>query len=482
MGKNKTKIILLLALALVLRLINLNQSFWLDEGAQVLMSQKSLTFIWFGRGADFQPPLFYFLIHFWLKLGRSEIFLRLPSVFFGITTIYLVYLLAKRLFDEKVGLLSALFLAFAPYHIYYSQEVRMYSLLAFLGTLSTYFLWRKKYLFYLLTTTVSLYTHYFAFLILIFHLNWIISGITYFSAVAGKYARLKTALRRWVLVFGGIFLLFSPWIPQFVKQLQAGKYLVNVLPGWRQVSNLSAIKAFPLTLIKFSLGRISFDNKIFYTGIAIFIFTVLGFIFYQASKKLSKEKIFLINWFLVPVLLCILISFFIPMYQPFRLLFTIIPFYLLIAIGALSLNKRYQSVAIGAILLISFSGLFLYYTNPKFQREDWRAATKLVESQDPQNSVAIFEFSEPFAPYLWYSQGKMKAYGVLPGLRATPEVVNQKMPEVTKNVKNIFLFQYLQPLTDPERLVEGWLQKNGFEEKEIKDFSGVGFVYNYIRR
>jgi len=55
------------------------------------------------------------------------------------------------------------------------------------------------------------------------------------------------------------------------------------------------------------------------------------------------------------------------------------------------------------------------------------------------------------------------------------------MPEVTTGADNVFLFQYLQPLTDPENLVSVWLQKNGFEKKKIKDFSGVGFVYNWRR-
>ena len=67
MGKNK-RIILILILATVLRLLFSNQSFWLDEGAQMIMSAKSLVFQWFGRSADFHPPLFYFLIHFWLQL------------------------------------------------------------------------------------------------------------------------------------------------------------------------------------------------------------------------------------------------------------------------------------------------------------------------------------------------------------------------------------------------------------------------------
>jgi len=481
MGKDRIKIVLVLILGLILRFINLNQSFWLDEGAQALMSSKSLLFQWFGRGADFHPPFFYLLIHFWMKLAKSEWFLRLPSVIFGVLTIYLVFRVGEKLFDKKIGLLSALFLAVSPYHIYYSQELRMYSLMAFLGILSTYFLWRRRYFLYLLTTVLLLYTHYFTIFLLIFHFFWIILDIKYFSKIGRRHTEESFSLGKWILVFLGIFLLFSPWVPQLLNQLSAGRYLIETLPAWKSVSNLSPIKAFFLTLVKFSLGRVSFENKIFYLAFSLIILFGLVFILYQGLRKPTKEKIFMGLWFFVPISLSIPISFFVPIYQPFRLLFVLPVFCLLLAIGVFSLRKKYHLIATAMILAFNVFGLYLYYSNSRFQRENWREAVKFIESQDAKNSVAIFEFSEPFAPYQWYSQGKIMAYGVLPGLKAKPEVINQKMPEVTSGVDNVFLFQYLQPLIDAERLVEGWLRKNGFKEKEIKDFSGVGFVYNYVR-
>jgi uncharacterized membrane protein len=470
MGKDKIKVILVLALAAILRLINLNQSFWLDEGAQVLMSSKSLHFQWFGRTTgEFHPPLFYILIHFWLKLGKSEWFLRLPSVIFGVATVYFVFLVGKRLFNEKLGILSAFFLAISQYHVYYSQEVRMYSLAALLATASTFFLLGGKWFFYFLTITALLYSHYLGAFIFFPHAIWIL----FFQRKVFKY---------WFYSIVFSFLVFFPWLSQFFKQLKSGLNLVEILPGWANVSSLAPAKVFPLTFIKFSLGRISFYNKTFYAAISLIIFLIYGFLFYQTFRKIQKQGLFLWGWFLIPLFLGFIISFFLPLFQPFRFLFTIVPFYLLLALGILAFKKSWQKIFVGIIIFISLSSLFLYFSQARLQREDWRAATTFIESQDPKNSVAIFEFSQPFAPYQWYSQGEVKAYGVLPGLKAKPEVVNQKMFEVTAGVDNVFLFQYLQPLTDPDHLVEGWLQKNGFKEKEIKDFSGVGFVYNYIRK
>jgi len=468
MGKNTPKIILILFLATVLRLVNLNQSFWLDEGAQMLMSEKSLTFQWFGRVNDFHPPLYYFLTHFWLQLGRSEWFLRLPSVFFGVATVYLVYLLGKKLFNEKLGLICALFLAVAPYHLYYSQEARMYSLLAFLATASMLFLVERKWFAYLLTTTAMLYTHYAAFFLLPVQVIWVI------------FWQRKTTSRFFQHLFLSL-LFYLPWLAQFFKQLGAGSNLVSLLPSWRSVASLPVIKALPLTFIKFSLGRISFIDKRVYALVAGLLVVIFGYLFYQALKKFTKEKIFVLNWLALPLLLALTISLFMPMYQPFRLLFTIVPFYLLLTTGVLALKKKWQPLAIVAVLLISLSGLGIYYANPRFHRENWREATAYIEALDPENSVAIFKFSDSFAPYQWYSQGRVKAIGVLPGLRANTAIIDEKINGVIGDKENVFLFEYLTEITDPEHLVEGWLKRNGFKEESIKDFSGVGFIYNYQR-
>ena len=129
---------LILGLGLVLRLLSLNQSLWLDEAILAnAVSRLSLTdLITQYMPTDFNPPLFYLFEWFWGRwFGFSEIALRFPSVIFGMVTVYLVYRLG--------GKLPALLLATSGLSIYYSQEARMYSLaalavkLAFFATYAT---------------------------------------------------------------------------------------------------------------------------------------------------------------------------------------------------------------------------------------------------------------------------------------------------------------------------------------------------------
>ena len=55
-------------------------------------------------------PLYYVLLHLWLKLGDGEAFLRSLSVVFGVASVPLAYLVAKELLGAKAAATAALLL------------------------------------------------------------------------------------------------------------------------------------------------------------------------------------------------------------------------------------------------------------------------------------------------------------------------------------------------------------------------------------
>ncbi|MFB0536733.1 MAG: glycosyltransferase family 39 protein, partial [Anaerolineae bacterium] len=131
-------------LALALRLYRLGaQSLWYDEGVSVYLSRMSLPQLTAWTADDIQPPLYYYLLHFWLPLfGQfsSEFVVRFPSLFFGVLTVPLMYRMGQHLFGTMAGLLAALLAAISPLYLWYSQETRMYTMLTFLCLLSSYLL------------------------------------------------------------------------------------------------------------------------------------------------------------------------------------------------------------------------------------------------------------------------------------------------------------------------------------------------------
>src|SRR5690348_17047410 len=75
------------------------------------------------------PPLMFFLLHAWIKLGSSELFLRLPFVVSGVLFGWMLYLWVRRIAAEEVARSALAIAMLAPSLIALSAEVRQYSLL-----------------------------------------------------------------------------------------------------------------------------------------------------------------------------------------------------------------------------------------------------------------------------------------------------------------------------------------------------------------
>jgi 4-amino-4-deoxy-L-arabinose transferase-like glycosyltransferase len=128
----------IIILGAVLRLYQIgSKGLWLDEAFSVWMGWQPVPqmFAWLPR-IDQHPPLYYFLLHFWMRLGDSAAIVRTFSAFAGILTIPVVYFLGRRLAGATVGLIAAFLLAIAPFHVRFAQETRMYTLLTLNASLA----------------------------------------------------------------------------------------------------------------------------------------------------------------------------------------------------------------------------------------------------------------------------------------------------------------------------------------------------------
>ena len=143
---NKLSILSIIFVGFLLRIYDLgNESLWYDEGCSLNFAVQEINKIFFQN--EKSPPLYYLFLHFWIKLfGTSEFSIRLPSALFGTISIWLIYLTGKNIFNKKAALTGALILSLNKYHIFYSQEARVYELTALLTLLSMYFFIRKNLL------------------------------------------------------------------------------------------------------------------------------------------------------------------------------------------------------------------------------------------------------------------------------------------------------------------------------------------------
>lgn len=128
----------LLIAAMAVRLFRLDHfSYGLDEVLQAYFIQGDWAFFWKSLKFDaFHPPLDYLVGRFLESFDPADWARKLPAVAWGVGTVAALGLLLARRAGAAAGWIGALLLAFAPFHVRYSQELRPYSLGLFLLVLS----------------------------------------------------------------------------------------------------------------------------------------------------------------------------------------------------------------------------------------------------------------------------------------------------------------------------------------------------------
>jgi uncharacterized membrane protein len=221
----------------ILRLYRLDfQSLWVDEGLQYYVAtNNSIAEMLFTQMRSFHPPLSFLVNHAFLLIGESEFFLRLPSILFGIGSLPLLYILTRELTSTRVALLATFVLAISPFHIWYSQDGRMYAQVLFFSLLSSVVLLRainrggvRWWVYYILVGAAGMYTHVFMVLALTAQFLWVLLY---------HRDRLMAHMASGVSVFV-LFLpwtLFLPWVQGFFqgvseRGLGAGNLRLDHMP------------------------------------------------------------------------------------------------------------------------------------------------------------------------------------------------------------------------------------------------------------
>lgn len=470
-------LISILAFGLIIRLINLNQSLWLDEAINILAVQNYSFFdlITGYLKGDFHPPGWSVILWLWTQIfGISEVSIRMPSVIFGVLTIFIVYLIGKKLLSEKLGIIAALLICLNPLHIFYSQEARMYSMATL--AVSINILLFIKYLKSDKVSYLSLSASNFFVLMSDYLAYFIFPAQFIIMLLINKKIGFK-----WVgsLIIAGILSVW--WIPVFVGQFNTGSIAAANLPTWKFVVGAFDFKTLPLTSVKFIIGRISIADKILYALVLLPIMIFYGFLLWRGFKESTIfAKKLLFGWISIPLIIATLISFVIPIYNYFRVLYVLPGFFILLSLGIMSLRKRLKIVFLFTVIFIELFSSSVYLFNPSFHREDWKGLVNFFENK-PADYVILFESSGILPPFDYYAQNKLKAVGALKDFPVDNENGLIDLENITQKSKSVYLVDYLVGISDPKRLVSRKLTELGYRNKEIYNFTGLGFIYLYQR-
>src|SRR5215211_4780876 len=211
----------LMAFALWLHTRALGQALWMDEGLSIGIASQPLFDIPHTLRVDGSPPLYYMLLSVWTDvIGDGPAETQGLSVAISLLAVPGALWAGWSLFGRRTGYIAAALFAFNGFITAYAQETRMYALMIVLSLLLTaaflhVFVYRnRRYLpLFAVLLAAMLYTH-----------NWglfvtagaLVSLCTLMLLAEDRKGLLRDAL----LGFGGAGLLYLPWVPTLIHQVQ----------------------------------------------------------------------------------------------------------------------------------------------------------------------------------------------------------------------------------------------------------------------
>jgi mannosyltransferase len=241
---------LLLAVSVLLRTRQLDVGFWIDEGLSVGIADRPFLDIPGVLRQDGSPPLYYLLLNVWMAFaGRSEESVHGLSVVCAVLCVPVAFWAGWTLFGRRTAWIAALLAAVNPFLTQYAQEGRMYALVALLGLISLTF-WLQAFttdadavrrgpaIGFAVAFAAMLYTHNWAlFLGAATGLAWL---ALLWRARGAERARL---LRTGLLAYGGVVLLYAPWIPNTLYQA------AHTGAPWSKAPSLAALASVPARIL-----------------------------------------------------------------------------------------------------------------------------------------------------------------------------------------------------------------------------------------
>lgn len=405
------------AVGAVLRLFRLgDESLWNDEfasmedalafGPQMAVEQLTVA-----------RPLYYIVLRPWIELfGQSEVAMRSLSVVIGVAAIPLLYYLGRELYGEDAAFLSALLLAFSRFHIRWSQDVRMYGLLALLAIAS--YLGFVRYLrygsdgsrtAYVAATALLAYTHLYAAFVIVAQNLYV--GV---SAVVDGWRRPTRGLRDWVTAQGIVALLASPVIVAVMAALLGVGGRSGTGPQWIP---LPPGVFTPITVVAQHI------YKVFDPVVALLAFVAV-LVLVAADLVLGTEERdtdgMLLIWFgsvlVIPLVLSHVLR---PMLQ---LRYTIAGAPALLLLVGKSLATAYARIDERFVRSMFVLGLVLVLTLPLLpyygedQREQWREAGTYVEDHGAADDVVLVSEDYTARNFRYYFDGGAPVRGIDPGV------------------------------------------------------------------
>lgn len=333
-------LLVVVAIALFVRFHAITTSpVWFHEAFSLLLAERLPADIWNTTARDVNPPLYYVMLHYWiLMFGNGALAARSLSVLADVGTLLLCIKLMSLVATRRATWMAALLFALLPISVRYSQEIRMYALLGFwlMGATVALVCWvnspqQKRFaIIYVLLMTAAFYTHFFAALCVVVH--WVF-----------WWRSRGLSARAWIGANAAIVVLFLPWLPHFIDQLQYGNRHDWIPPLTWEVALTVVWSFMAMSDVPASLGW-RLVPTVLVVACALFVLS--------KDRSQHRYSALLVSYFFVPVLIVFLLSQILPLFLQRYLVFAAAGLPMILAVALEGLGRQCRILATLAFVLV----------------------------------------------------------------------------------------------------------------------------------
>lgn len=392
-------------------LLYLVQSLWRDEAFSILAAQKSLSFIITKLG--FEPPVYYTLLHFWMKIfGSSEIATRsLSFIGFLLATVIIIEWGAQTYKKHWLSWYLPLFFFLNPMLLYYAFEVRTYAWYTFFATAMLYMFATKNWRWFVLSSVLGFYTHVY---------------LLPFIGVLGLFHLWST--KKWksltpFFIIGG---LIAPWLIKIALEV------TRLRSSWYFPVNVQLVKSVLGNMFTGYEGTPWYGWK--YTSYLSLV--IIGCTLIALRNKPKRQHAKLVTIFgMVPLALIVGISFVKPLFVNRYLIPTTIAEVLIVA-AALSSIRHALLQKLMAGLMLAAVLWFNWWYPPEHPKLPIRNTFNEIHTVMKSDDIYLAADSLIYLETLYYAQDRSRVYLYNPDGNSFPWYIGDALITADRHIRD----------------------------------------------